>query len=122
VFAKLAPTQADSTMNTEALTNIANVHQSVLTRHDQEIAGVRTLLNLTASQRRDDLNAINQVIARVAQQQEVNTQAIARQETHVAKMEALQALNQEQSNQFTTGMIELRGLVADYLKGRSETK
>ncbi len=109
-------------MNTEALTNIANVHQSVLTRHDQEIAGVRTLLNLTASQRRDDLNAINQVIARVAQQQEVNTQAIARQETHVAKMEALQALNQEQSNQFTTGMIELRGLVADYLKGRSETK
>jgi hypothetical protein len=88
-------------MNTEELTGIANVHQSILTRHDQEIAGVRTLLNLTASQRRDDMNAINQILSRVAQQQEANAQAIA-------NLTAEQQLSRQDINSLTAGILDLR--------------
>jgi hypothetical protein len=102
-------------MNTEELTGIANVHQSILTRHDQEIAGVRTLLNLTASQRRDDMNAINQILSRVAQQQEANAQAIA-------NLTAEQQLSRQDINSLTAGILDLRNLVADYIQSRTQTE
>lgn len=128
-------------MNTDELTQIANVHQSVLTRHDQEIAGVRTLLNLTASQRRDDLNAISQILDRiaqrqeqsesridtinttldrVAQQQESNTQAIAQLQQTIAQLAAESQLSRQDINTLTANIENLRNHVADWMSQRNQ--
>ncbi len=101
-------------MNTEELTQIANVHQSVLTRHDQEISGTRTLINLSASQHRDELATIRAILTQVAQQQVTNTQAIA-------QLTAEQQLSRQDINSLTASIQELRNLVADYIQGGSET-
>jgi len=100
-------------MNAEELTQIANVHQSVLTRHDQEIAGIRTLMNLSAAQHRDDLNTIRVVLTQIAQQQAINTQAIA-------QLTAEQQLSRQDITSLTASILELRNLVADYIQGRSQ--
>jgi phytoene/squalene synthetase len=102
-------------MNTEELTQIANVHQSVLTRHDQEVAGIRTLLSLSAAQHRDDLATIRTVLNQISQQQASNTQAIA-------QLTAEQQLSRQDLNSLTASIRELRGVVADYIQTRSETE
>lgn len=99
-------------MNTEELTQIANVHQGVLTRHDQEISGIRTLMSLSASQHRDELAAIRAILTQVAQQQVTNTQAIA-------QLTAEQQLSRQDINVLTASIQDLRNMVADYIQGRS---
>jgi len=107
-------------MNAEELTQIANVHQSVLTRHDQEIAGIRTLMNLSAAQHRDDLNTIRAVLTQIAQQQAINTQAIAQNQQAIAQLTAEQQLSRQDITSLTASILELRNLVADYIQARSD--
>ena len=108
-------------MNTDELTQIANVHQSVLTRHDQEIAGIRTLMNLSAAQHRDDLNTIRAILTQIAQQQAANTQAITQNQQAIAQLTAEQQLSRQDINTLTANIQELRNMVADYIQSRSET-
>ncbi len=101
-------------MNTEELTPIVTAHQSAISRHDQEMAAIRATLQQVATQQ----------VASAARQTTFEERQAAFEErhtAHIAHMEALQALTQEQLNQFLAGMIELRGLVADHTKGRAET-
>ena len=62
-------------MNTEELTQVVTAHQSAISRHEVEVAEIRSLARI----------------------------------------------NQEQLNQLTAGLLELRNLVADYIQGRSQT-
>lgn len=126
-------------MNTEELTQIVTAHQSVLSRHDQEMAEIRQSL-ASAGQRLDNVGqrleifderldrlgerldrlgdrldgigerldttvdrlvAVERTLDRVADQQEINMQAIAH---------------------LTASMQDLRNLVADYIRGRSQSE
>jgi len=46
--------------------------------------------------------------------------ALSRHEIEVAEIRALAKLNQEQLNELTAGLLELRSLVADYIQERSQ--
>jgi hypothetical protein len=48
-------------------------------------------------------------------------QVLTRHEREMADIRALAKLNQEQLNQLSAGMLELRNLIADYIQGRSAT-
>lgn len=60
-----------------------------------------------------EIAEIRQILAQVAGQQEVNSQQIA------ATMEQT-AANMEQIAANTAGLTELRSILADYLRGRSQ--
>jgi archaellum component FlaC len=103
-------------MNTEELTHIVTAHQTAITRHDLEMADIRTTLN-TVGQRLDKtserldkiserLDSVSHKLDRVADQQEAN----ARQA----------AFNQEAIANLTAGILDLRNIVSDYLQGRSQ--
>jgi hypothetical protein len=79
-------------MTPEELTEISNIHQKVLSRHDKELAGIRALLSLSNSQHSDEIKAVRKLIE----------------------------LNQEQLNTLTAGQIQLQNMVADYIASREK--
>lgn len=88
-------------MNTDELTQITTAHHNVISRHDVEMAEIRTTLN-TVSHKLDEVaDQFNQVAA----QQDVNAQQIA--------------LNRQDIASLSAGILDLRNLVADYLEGRA---
>ncbi|MDX2242043.1 MAG: hypothetical protein NW224_15260 [Leptolyngbyaceae cyanobacterium bins.302] len=102
-------------MNTEELTQVVTAHQSAISRHDIEIAETRQTLH-RAGERLDSmterlnalgdrLDTIGERLDRVTEQQEAN----ARQG----------ALNHESIQILAASMQELRNIVADHLRGRS---
>lgn len=78
-------------MTPEELTEVVNIHQKIMSRHDEEIAAIRGLIKLAVMQHRDDLAAIHKLAEK----------------------------NQEQLNTLTTGLLELRQLIAEDIKKRS---
>ncbi|NJP11921.1 MAG: hypothetical protein HC866_22650 [Leptolyngbyaceae cyanobacterium RU_5_1] len=131
-------------MTLEELTQLSAVQQTMLTRHDREMAEIRAILQQSATRQTDQEAAIARheqwladqetAIARheqwLADQEAASVrheQAIARHEQEMGEIRALQqsnqeqlALNQEQLALLTAGLVDLRNLVADYLQGRSQ--
>ena len=88
-------------MNTEELTPIVTAHQSAISRHDTEMASIRITLAESATRHDQEIGKINATLDRIT---------------------TMQALNQEQLNQFLSGMIDLRNQVADFVKSREQPK
>ncbi|MGA7934293.1 MAG: hypothetical protein WCA35_12160 [Kovacikia sp.] len=94
-------------MNTDELTQIVTAHQSVVARHDQEMAEIRLILaEIARSQAQTQAQqALNtEAIANISSQQTLNAQAIA--------------LNREDIAQLTANIEGLRNQVSDYIAGR----
>ncbi|MGA7934292.1 MAG: hypothetical protein WCA35_12155 [Kovacikia sp.] len=87
-------------MNTDELTQVVTAHQSIVARHDQEMAEIRLILTEIARSQ-----------AQTQAQQALNTQAIANLTTQ-------QELSRQDINQLTANIEGLRNQVADYIAGR----
>lgn len=114
-------------MNTDELTQVANVHQQILTRHDQEMSEIRTELKLSNTQHNEEIKKIHTILDRVAEQQEAtfqaiaaNQQAIAANQQAIAQLSAEQQLGRQDINSLTASILELRNMVADYIESRSQ--
>ncbi len=88
-------------MNTDELTQITTAHHNVISRHDVEMAEIRTTLNTVSHK----LDQVGDKLNQVAAQQDVNAHQIA--------------LNRQDITSLTAGILDLRNLVADYLEGRA---
>ncbi|MBF2027320.1 MAG: hypothetical protein IGS48_11200 [Oscillatoriales cyanobacterium C42_A2020_001] len=146
-------------MTLEELTQLAAVQQTILTRHDREMAEFRESLRLSSEQHRREMAEFRESLkqqeevrqqfeeqhqremaefresSRIAsdrhqremaefreslkQQEEARKQFEERHQRSVEATQRLADLNQEQLNQLTAGLLELRILVANYLQGRS---
>lgn len=85
-------------MTLEEITQLTALQQTILSRHDREMAQFRESLQHSDEQRQQDTEAFN---------------------SRIAATQQLANLNQEMLNQLTAGLMELRVLVADYLRGQS---
>ena len=106
-------------METQELTQIITAHQQAIarqeqafadaaTRHDREIQEIRAILAATAQQQ-----------AANAQQIAQNQQAIAQNQQAIAQLSAESQLSRQDINSLTASILELRNLVADYLRSRN---
>ena len=96
-------------MNTDELTQITTAHHNVISRHDVEMAEIRTTLNIVSHKLDEAADQFNQVadqFNQVAAQQDVNAQQIA--------------LNRQDIASLSAGILDLRNLAADYLQGRAD--
>lgn len=93
-------------MNTEELTQLSAVQQTILTRHDREIDEIRAILNQTAAQ------------------QALNTQDISELKASLVELRnitvAQQALSMQSISELRASIMELRNVVSDYIQGRSQ--
>jgi predicted transcriptional regulator len=80
-------------MTPDELTQLGTVHQNVLTRHEQQMAEIRALLQ----------------------------QGFAQHQQEMSDIRAQQQLNAQDINELKASIQELRNLVADYIQGRSQT-
>lgn len=82
-------------MNTEELTQVVTAHQSAIVRNETR------------------LDRIEGILERVAEQQMVNQQALA-------QLTAEQKLSRQDINSLTASILDLRNLVADFVKSREQ--
>ncbi len=92
-------------MTSEELTQIVTVHQQALVRHEQEMAEIRDLVRLNQEQYGSTQEQFKSL------QEEFRLSREQFRERY--------EFTQEQLNQMTAGLVELRHLVADYIQGRS---
>jgi NifB/MoaA-like Fe-S oxidoreductase len=85
-------------------------------RSDEEFSQMRAAM---AEQRKRSDEEFQAIRAAMAEQQRHNDEEFNRINATLNHVSQQQQLNQEQLNQFTAGMVELRNLVADYIQGRS---
>jgi predicted transcriptional regulator len=72
---------------------VSTIHQAVLTRHEQEMADIRAILQQGFMQHQQEMTDIR----------------------------AQQRLNAQDINELKASIQELRNLAADYIQGRSQT-
>jgi hypothetical protein len=110
-------------MDTEELTSIATAHQNAISRHDQEMAEIRAVLQQSVLHHRgqdDRLTRIETILEATVAQQRDQGDRLTRIETILEATAAQQCQNVQGIAELRASITELRSVVADYIQGRTQ--